>query len=142
MNTITIRPGVEIPAAELSFDTARSGGPGGQHVNTTNSKVVLRFDFQGSSALTEAQKRRLADRLPKRYQTKAGEVVIHAEEARDQGENKRACLARFCAAMSDALRKPKRRIATRPTRASRERRLEGKRKQSQKKKQRRSGWDG
>jgi ribosome-associated protein len=132
MPGIKVTSVVTIPESEVSFRFSRSGGPGGQHANTSDTKVELRFDVAGSVALTAAQRGRAMDRLSSRL-TDAGELVLTSNEHRSQTRNREAVLARFAAILAEALRVPRERRASGPTRAARRRRLEAKRRQSGKK---------
>jgi ribosome-associated protein len=136
---LEVRPGLELPEDELDITFARAGGPGGQHVNTSSTKVVLRWDLAGSRALTDEQKARLREKLPPRVLTAEGQVVLHASEHRSQLENRQAALARLAALVRDGLRREKRRIATKPGKAARARRRDAKSRQSAKKEGRRGG---
>lgn len=136
MSTIRIGRGVEVPESELHLRAARSGGPGGQSVNTTSSKVELRWNVRESPAITEAQRRRVLDRLSSRI-TADGELILTGSEHRTQLRNRHAVIARFQAIVGEALKPPKARRATRPTRASRQRRREAKQRRSEKKRLRR-----
>ena len=127
-----------IPARELSVEAARSGGPGGQNVNKVASKVVLRFSVAGSAALGERRRQLLLDRLAARL-TKEGELVIHASRFRERARNLEDARERLAGILAEALRTPKVRKATRPTRASRRRRLEDKRRRGSLKRARRGG---
>jgi len=135
---LEVRPGLVIPASELEVSFARSGGPGGQNVNKVNSKAVLRFDMVNSGVLTDSQKERLRHRIPPRYLTKKGEVVISAEGSRDQEANRTDCRQKLATAIREGLKRPKRRIATKPSRGSKERRLKAKAQQGRKKQERRN----
>lgn len=126
MDDLPIRPGLTIPADELSLSAARSGGPGGQHVNKAATKVIVRFDLPASRVLTDEQKERLRQRIPPRFLTKDGVVVIDAEEERDQARNKARALEKLADAIRIALQRPKTRRATKPTRASKVRTREQK----------------
>jgi ribosome-associated protein len=117
--------GVSVPEAELEVRTARASGPGGQGVNTTDSKVELRWSVRDSAALTDAQRQRLLDRLGSRL-TADGVLILHGSEHRSQHRNREAVVARFRSIVGEALAPPKTRRRTRPTRASKERRLRGK----------------
>ncbi len=128
--------GVSVPEAELELRVARSSGPGGQGVNTTDSKVELRWDVAGSSALNEVQRARVLERLGSRL-TKDGVLILQGSEHRSQHRNRAAVLARFRAIVGEALAPPRVRRPTRPTRASKERRLEEKRQRSRRKSLRR-----
>jgi ribosome-associated protein len=137
MRTVVITPGLEVPLSELVLRTSRSGGPGGQHVNTTSSRVELRFDLAASPSLTEPQRtlarRRLASRL-----TLDGVLVLHADEHRSQHRNRAAVLERFAMLLAESLTPELPRHPTRPTRGSKERRLDSKRARSDTKRLRRS----
>lgn len=123
---------MSIPEDEIDVAFSRSGGPGGQHVNTSSTKVELRFDLGATERLDAGQKERVRAALGNRM-TKDDVLVLTSSEHRSQTRNREAVLARFATLMSDALRPPRRRRRTRPTRASKERRLEAKRRHGQKK---------
>jgi ribosome-associated protein len=132
---------VEIPDAELSLSFVRSSGPGGQNVNKVASAVQLRFDLAHSAALTPAVKARLRA-LSGRRLTADGALLIIARNHRTQEHNRREAEARLADLVRRALIAPKRRVATRPTRAARERRLEHKALQGRAKRMRsKPGWD-
>lgn len=119
--------GLVIPDAELVERFSRSSGPGGQGVNTTDSRVELRWDVGSSTALTEAQRARLLDRLSGRLVD--GALTIAASEQRSQLQNRIAARERLAGLLIDALAPPPLpRRATRPSRAARERRLDSKHK--------------
>jgi ribosome-associated protein len=119
-----------IPLAEIELRTSRSSGPGGQHANVTASRVEAVFDVAASRALDEARRARLLERL--------GPVVTAvAQDARSQSRNRELALDRLAAKIAAALRVPKRRRPTRPTSASRRRRLEQKRRTAERKQSRR-----
>lgn len=122
--------GIEIPEAELSWRFSRSGGPGGQSVNTTDSKVELRFDVAGSPSLPGRLRERALSRLDGRLVD--GVLAVVASEYRSQHRNRQAARARLGELLTDALRPPaEQRRPTRPTRGSRERRLAGKKRRGQ-----------
>lgn len=127
---------IEIPDDELEWRFARSGGPGGQHVNTSATKAELRFDVAGSRVLDDAQKQRIAERLGSRL-TDDGVLVLQSSEHRSQARNREAAEARLAALLADALRPPRPRHPTKPSRASRQRRLDAKRRRGELKAQRR-----
>jgi ribosome-associated protein len=128
---------VAIPRAELSWRFSRSGGPGGQSVNTADSRVELRFDLAATNALPEHLKARALQRLASRLVD--GAIVVTASEHRSQLQNRRAAEARLVALLADAVAAPARpRRATRPSRSSVEKRLTNKRRRGQTKQQRRS----
>ena len=109
-----------LPLAEVELQVSRSSGPGGQHAQKSETRVVAVFDVEASSALSETQKRRVVAR--------AGPVLrVVAQDERSQSRNRELALERLVAALREALRVPRKRRPTKPTAASRERRLEGKR---------------
>jgi ribosome-associated protein len=119
-----------IPLAEIELRASRSSGPGGQHANVTASRVEAVFDVERSQVLGERQKDRLAGR--------AGSVITAvAQDARGQARNRELALARLAEKIAAGLAEPRRRRPTRPTRASRERRLEEKRRAGERKRTRR-----
>ena len=130
MDELHLRRGVRVPASELSFAASRSGGPGGQSVNTTSSKMELRWDVRASPSLTEAQRRRVMDRLGSRL-TADGVLILTGAEHKSQHRNREAVLARFRAIVGEALEPPRPRRPTRRTKASARRRLEKKRRRSE-----------
>jgi ribosome-associated protein len=124
-----------IPLAEVALRASRSSGPGGQHANVTASRVEASFDVRASSALSETQRRRLLARAGER-------VVVVAQDERSQARNRELALARLAERIAQALVVPKRRRATKPTAASRERRLSAKRRATQRKRERRPPGEG
>lgn len=119
-----------IPLAEITIRTSRSSGPGGQHANVTASRVEAVFDVLASASLSDAERARLLGRAGPR-------VVAVAQDARSQARNRGLALARLGERLTRALAQPKHRRATRPTAASRERRLDAKRREAERKRQRR-----
>lgn len=143
MTVIVINHRVEIPEAEIRFSASRSSGAGGQHVNKTNTRISLSWSPETSSALTEAQKRRVIKWFGPRLD-KQGVLHLHAEGARSQKANKDDVKTRFADLLRLALRIPKGRRETKPSRGAKERRLKQKKQQSSKKSSRRkpiSGYD-
>jgi ribosome-associated protein len=124
MNLI-VRPGLEIPDADLEVAFVRSAGPGGQNVNKVASAVQLRFALAANTTLSEDVKSRLRQLAGQRM-TDAGELLIISRESRSQEQNRRMAERRLLELVRRALIPPKKRHATKPTRASRERRLESK----------------
>lgn len=135
---IPIRPGLAIPAEEVWFTASRSSGPGGQHVNVTESRVTLWFDLEASPSLDESQKARLRERLAGRI-GKDGKLRLSVQSDRSQHRNKAAALELFAALLAAALAPRKKRRPTKPTKASQERRLDAKRRRSAVKRQRAGG---
>ena len=133
---LEVRPGLVVPAAELRWRFSRAGGPGGQSVNTTDSRVELSFDVAGSSALSATQRDRARQRLAGRLVH--GVLTVVAAEHRSQLMNRRAAAERLAEALREAVAPPPRsRRPTRPTKGSVERRLAGKRRRAETKRARR-----
>ena len=133
---LRVRGRLVIPAGELRESASRSGGPGGQHVNKTNTRVTLRWSPVTSAALGPLQRERLLTRLAGRL-TRGGDLVVHAGRFRSRGRNRELARERLADLVREALAvRPKRR-ATRATRASRERRLATKRRRGDVKRGRR-----
>jgi len=127
---------LQIPLAELEITFARSSGPGGQNVNKVNSKAILRWNVGGSPSLPEAVRNRFVAMYVNRL-TIEGELVLASQRYRDAPRNARDCLEKLRVMLLGVVHPPKRRHATRPTRGSVERRLQGKRRQSSAKRNRR-----
>ncbi len=134
---VVLRDGTTIPDVEFAWHFSRSGGPGGQNVNKVSSKAELRFRPADSRALTDVQKARLATRLAGRL-LESGELLVTSQTHRSQAENRRVCMKKLAAILDGALERKKTRIRTKPTKASKERRIGEKRKMGQKKSMRRS----
>jgi ribosome-associated protein len=126
---IRITPEVAVPVAELEFRASRASGPGGQGVNTTDSRVELRFDLAGSPSLTAEAKELALRRLGPRVDS-GGVLRVVAQAQRSQLANRRAAAERFAELLAAALVTPRARRPTRPTRASAARRVETKRRRS------------
>ena len=123
-------PSVALPPAEIGLRFSRSSGPGGQHANTSETRVEAVFDVESSTALTDAQKRRVV--------AKAGPVLrAVAQDERSQLRNRELAVERLVEQLREALRVPRRRRPTEPTRAARERRLAEKRRRGDVKRLRR-----
>jgi ribosome-associated protein len=120
-----------IPLSEVVIRTSRSSGPGGQHANVTASRVEASFDVAASSSLTDEQKRRLCARLGPR-------VTAVAQDARSQTRNRELALERLRRRLTAALALQRPRLPTRPSQAAVRRRLEAKRRHSQRKRERRT----
>ncbi len=136
MEDVRINAALTIPGDELLVRASRSGGPGGQHVNTTASRIELRWNVQESPTLSADQRERLIERLAARL-TADGVLVLHASEHRSQLRNREAALGRLRTLVAEALVEPTRRQPTRPSRAARRRRLDAKRVRSETKQLRR-----
>ena len=135
MDEVRINEGLSIPMSELTFTAARSGGPGGQHVNKVATSVTLVFDVAGSPSLSDGQRARLLDKLAARI-GRDGTLRLTARDTRSQFANKEAVIERFAELVRLALVRPKARRATRPTLASKQRRLTTKRRRADVKKAR------
>jgi ribosome-associated protein len=122
--------GTFVPIEEIELRASRSGGPGGQHANKTSSRIEAVFDVLASDSLSEVQKERIIRRLGPR-------VTAVAQDARSQTRNRGLALERLRERLAEALVTRKRRQPTRPGRGARERRLEQKRRQSERKQARR-----
>ena len=125
---------VALPVSEVELRFSRSSGPGGQQANTSETRVEAIFDVESSSALSDAQKRRVL--------AKAGPTLrAIAQDERSQLRNRELAIERLVEQLRQALKVERRRVATKPTKASRERRLETKKQRSQTKKLRRPPGD-
>ena len=129
-DALDIGHGARVPLDEIEIRASRSGGPGGQHANKTASRIEASFDVRASRALSGAQKERICGRLGPR-------VVAVSQDTRGQARNREIALERLRSRLAEALRPPKRRRPTKPGRGARERRLESKRRQSERKRARR-----
>jgi ribosome-associated protein len=125
-----VRPGTAIPLREITVRASRSSGPGGQHANTTASRIEASFDVTASETLTDEQKRRIMARLGSR-------VVAVAQDERSQARNRQLALERLAHRLAGALAPRRPRRPTRPSRGSVTQRLESKRRQAQRKRDRR-----
>jgi ribosome-associated protein len=128
--SIRVTRSVVLPLSEIELQVSRSSGPGGQHAQKAETRVVAVFDVEGSDALTETQKRRVIAR--------AGPVLrAVAQDERSQSRNRELAVDRLVDALRDALRVERKRVPTKPTAAARERRLEQKKRRSRTKRLRR-----
>jgi ribosome-associated protein len=134
---LRITRSVVIPYSELRVTFSPSGGPGGQHANKTSTRAELEWNLDASGALSDRQKQRVRGQLRSRIDTR-GNLRISGDEYRSQTRNRAEVEKRFVRMLSQALTPPRDRVATRPTKASKERRLEGKKRRSDIKRQRRA----
>lgn len=133
---VSINRTTRIPEAELRFRFSRSSGPGGQHVNRTETRVELVFDLAHSPSLRDEQRARALQRLAP-YVDKKGVLHLVSQSSRSQLRNREEVVARFQTLMRGALKVPKKRYPTAPSRAARERRRESKRQRGEIKRRRR-----
>lgn len=140
MDDVRVSRRVVIPAGELTMTAMRSSGPGGQSVNTTDSKVELRWNIATSTVLTDQDRQRLRERLGSRL-TNDDELILRAQEHRSQARNREAVRARLAALVGEALAPQRRRTATVPSARARRRRVEAKRRRGEIKRLRQSNDD-
>ncbi len=133
---LAVNARVAIPAAELEIRATRAGGPGGQHVNTSSTRVEVTWCALESAALDEADRLRLSERLASRLDS-AGVLRVVAADTRSQTQNRELALQRLAGLVRAALVIQKKRRATKPTRASKQARLDTKKRRSTQKRDRR-----
>lgn len=121
---------MRVPFKEVQFKAIKSRGPGGQHVNKVNSAALLLWDYQKSEALTSEQKKIIALKLEP-YINKQGIFYLRSDEFRDLDRNKERCLFKLKTLLTRAFHKPKPRKRTKPTKASKEKRLDEKKQRSE-----------
>ncbi|HEU0298811.1 MAG TPA: alternative ribosome rescue aminoacyl-tRNA hydrolase ArfB [Longimicrobium sp.] len=132
---LQINDSLWIPRAELTYRATRSGGPGGQHVNTSSSRVELAWDVGASPSLTDEQRALIRTKLANRINSE-GVLLLTGSESRSQHQNREAVTARFVELLAQALVVPKKRKKTKPSRAAKEARLQEKKQRSATKKMR------
>jgi ribosome-associated protein len=137
LNNLEVAPGIQIPMSEFEFTFARSGGPGGQNVNKVNSKAIMRWNATTSPSLREDVRARLLEKYAARLTTE-GELIIISQKHRDQPSNIDECLRKLAEMIESVAVPPKHRRATKPTKASKIRRVESKQKTGAKKANRRA----
>ena len=124
-------------SSELRFTASRSSGPGGQNVNKVNTRVELRFSIDSSSLLTEEEKAELTEKLANKINSE-GELILVSQTERSQLKNRERVTEKFYEILLRALTPRKKRLPTKPSKASKEERLEAKRQQAEKKERRKS----
>ena len=137
MQDLVVTPRVTIPGGELAIAFARSGGPGGQNVNKVASKVELRWNVASSTALRDDDRAWLLDRLRTRL-TGDGTLIVTSTATRDQLKNRGDAVAKLALIVRTALERPKKRHETKPSRASKRRRVADKRHNAEIKRHRRA----
>lgn len=130
---IPINDSVAVPKAELTYRASRSGGPGGQHVNTSSTRIELTWNVDQSTALTDEQRARIREKLATRIDA-SGTLRVVASVHRSQAQNRDEATKRFATMLERALRVPKARRKTKRPRKANEARLEDKKKRSERKK--------
>jgi ribosome-associated protein len=133
-DALRVTASVLIPAHELTWTFGPSGGPGGQHANRAHTRAEVRFDAESSGSLSQYQRQRIIDRL-------GSVVIVSADDERSQLRNRRLALDRLRQKLAGALRVETPRRPTRPGRGAVERRLDAKRRQAARKRDRRGGFD-
>lgn len=134
-DVVVINPQVSIPRAELTFRATRSGGPGGQHVNTSSTRVELLWDVAASPSISDEQRARILVKLGKRI-ADDGVLRLTSSGTRSQLQNKEDVTERFARLIEQALHQPKARRKTKPPKASKEARLEQKKRRAETKRRR------
>jgi ribosome-associated protein len=127
---LVVNQELAIPLAEIAFRASRSSGPGGQHANVTASRIEAVFDVEASPTLSDEQRARLREKL-------GAQVTAVAQDARSQARNRELAAERLAEKLAAGLTRPKKRRKTKPSRAAKQKRLEDKRRRSQRKAERR-----
>jgi len=136
---LNVTPSLSIPRTELQYRATRSGGPGGQHVNTSSTRIELLWNPSTSRALSDDARSRVRERLAARTDAE-GNVRIVASDTRSQRQNRELAESRLAELVRRALLVPKARRKTKPSRAAKQARLDDKRKRSDRKRDRKGGW--
>ena len=122
---LPVKNGIVIPEHELEVTTSRSGGPGGQYVNKTDSRITVRWNIPATGALTDVQKERVINNLRSRL-TSEGDFLVNCSTSRSQHQNKEEALARLAQEIRKALQVPKKRVATKISKGAKQARLASK----------------
>lgn len=134
---LEVARGIEVPRSEATIEYSRASGPGGQHVNKTETRVTVRFDFEGTRSIPDADKERMKEKLATKL-TKLGELLVSCDAYRDRARNLETAFERLEATLARAYERPKPRKKTKPSRGSKERRLDEKKRTSSRKQTRKS----
>lgn len=132
---LDIKNGIIIPGHEIEITASRSGGPGGQHVNKSDTKITIRWNVKKTKALDEIKKNRVLKNLQSRLTTE-GDLIIHSRSTRSQQQNKKNAIEKLVKILKKALLVPKKRMKTRTPKAIKEARLREKKQRSEIKKMR------
>ena len=135
MEDLRVSRGLVIPVSELREAASRSSGPGGQHVNKTNTRVTLRWNIEASDAVSDRQRARLLSRLAHRL-TGAGDLIVHADRARSRTRNRERARLQLASIVRAGLSVQRTRVATKPSKGARKRQVETKKRRSALKDQR------
>lgn len=136
---LEVLPGLVIPRGELQYRATRAGGAGGQHVNTSSTRIELLWNLPRSTAVDDAQRERLRTKLATRLDAE-GQVRVVSSARRSQQQNREAAEERLVDLVRQGLAVPKKRRPTKPSRAAKQARLDDKRRVSEKKRNRRGDW--
>jgi ribosome-associated protein len=137
---IVVSPTLTIPPSEVTFRASRAGGPGGQHVNTSSTRIELLWDLTHSTAVSDVERARLLEKLAARLDAE-GMVRVVASDRRSQSQNREAAAERLAKIVRQALIVPRKRRPTKPTAASRQQRLNEKKRRGERKRDRRRDFD-
>ena len=137
---VPIKNGIVIPSHELEITASRAGGPGGQHVNKTSTRITVRWNVNQTHALDEIEKKRVLEKLHSEL-TSDGDLIVHSSASRSQQQNKKTALALLAQKVRKALYIPKKRIKSRIPKKAKESRLQAKKKHGALKKMRRKKFD-
>ncbi len=137
---LPVKNGMVIPSHELEITASRAGGPGGQHVNKTSTRITVRWNVSQTHALHEIEKKRVLEKLQPEL-TSDGELIVHSSASRSQQQNKKTALALLAQKVRKALYIPKKRIKSRVPKKAKEARLQTKKKHGALKKMRRKKFD-
>ena len=132
---LKIKNGIVIPGHELTITASRAGGPGGQHVNKTSTKITISWNVSQTTALNETQKQRVLEKLQHEL-SHEGNLVLHASSARSQLQNKKSALEKLAHKIKQALKVPKKRMKSKVPKQVKESRLQEKKKRGMLKKMR------
>ena len=140
-NALELAPGIRVPERLLTFEFERSSGPGGQNVNKRSTRATLRLSLAALEQAIDPPVVRRLRTLAGRRVNQADELLLSSDESRSQHANRQGCIAQLGALLSRAAQPPKRRKRTKPSRASKQKRIEMKKQRGERKRARGSSWD-